>query len=83
MVSTGTPIFHGGNVLGTGMDLTLVNEMWEGRFWHFLDSFLTAEVELQTLAINNMFTQVQREYYSQGITSLINSNKEHTFFKTG
>lgn len=62
--------------------LTLVNEMWEERLWHSLDSFLTAEAELHTLAINNMFAQVQREYYSQGITSLINSNKEHAFFKT-
>lgn len=60
----------------------MVSEMGEGRFWHSLDRFLAAKVELQTPAINNMFAQVQREYYSQGITSLINSNKEHAFFQS-
>lgn len=52
-----------------------------GKISDSLDSFLIADEELQILAINNMFAQVHGEYHTQGITSLINSNKEHTFFK--
>jgi hypothetical protein len=49
-----------------------------------LESFLIDEGEVgevQTLAVRIIFAQVQGENYSQGITSLINSNKEHAVFK--
>lgn len=44
-------------------------------------SFTAGKGEPQSLTLRIMFAQVQRENYSQGITSLINSNKEHAFFK--
>lgn len=44
-------------------------------------SFIAGKEELQALTLRIMFAQVQGENYSRGITSLINSNKEHAFFK--
>ena len=44
-------------------------------------SFIAGKGKLQFLTLRIMFALVQGENDSQGITSLINSNKEHAFFK--
>lgn len=44
-------------------------------------SFIAGKEELQAPTLRIMFSPVQWENYSQGIRSLINSNKEHGFFK--
>lgn len=44
-------------------------------------SFIAGKGKLQFLTLRIMFAMVQGENDSQGITSLINSNKEHAFFK--
>lgn len=44
-------------------------------------SFIAGKVDLQAMTLRIMFAQVQGKNCSQGIISLINSNKEHAFFK--